>query len=236
MIAYYSENNNISINLIPNTNYSIEQALKQMPICNSKDRPRQRNLLTILHAWTHFANTHNIQYWIAYGTLVGYVQGQGLLPHDSDTDVLILAQDTQQLIPFSNVNFSSIYEIKVHPQWSSAGFANRSYFPLQRINFIAPNARFIHRTLRYHVDIWPIYDYHPAQSRNRTKTIKTLTEYSTSYTWISSPIEWTFPLKPCIFSSIKVWCPAMPEKLVTMLYGIKALNETDKICVNGTWI
>ncbi|CAF1353955.1 unnamed protein product [Rotaria sp. Silwood1] len=236
MIVYYAENNHISINLISNINNTIEQALREMPICSSRDRRRQRILLSMLHAWTQFANTHNIQYWIAYGTLVGYVQRRGLLPHDSDTDVLILAQDTQYLVPFTNVNFSSIYEIKVHPQWSFAGYKNRSYFRAQGINFVAPNARFKHRTLHYHVDIWPIYDYHPDQSRNTTKTIKTLTEYSKYYTWISSPIEWTFPLKPCIFSGIKVWCPAMPEKLVTIQYGATAVNKTDTKCVNGTWI
>ncbi|CAF1151522.1 unnamed protein product [Rotaria sordida] len=236
MIAYYSDNNIISINLISNTNNSIEKALEQMPICNSQDRSRQRILLSIFHAWTHFAYIHNIEYWIAYGTLVGYVQRRGLLPHDSDTDILMLAQDTQQLVPFSDVNFSSIYEIKVHPQWSFVGYANRSYFPLQGIHFIAPNARFIHRKLRYHVDIWPIYDYHPDQLKNTTNPMKTLTEYSRYYTWISSPIEWTFPLKPCTFSGIKVWCPAMPEKLVTMLYGIEAVNKTDTTCVNGTWV
>ena len=236
MVVYYFKNNIISIDFIPNTNYSIEHALEQILSCNIDDRPRQRALLRALHAWTQFAHQHKIQYWIAYGTLVGYVQRHGLLPHDSDIDILILAQDTQHLLPFSDTNFSSIYELKVHSQWYIVGYANRSYFPLQGFNFIAPNARFIDRELRCYVEIWSIHDIHPDQPRNIKQGNKTLTEYDTSYNWISSPIEWTFPLKPCIFSELKVWCPAMPERLVTLLYGIEALNKSDKTCVNDTWI
>ncbi|CAF5214903.1 unnamed protein product, partial [Rotaria magnacalcarata] len=135
----------------------------------------------MFHVWTHFADIHHIQYWTVYGTLVCYVQRRGLLPHDLDIGVLILVQNTENLIPFSDAYFSSS----------------------QGINFVAPNARFIHRELHLHIDIWPIYDYHPNQLRSTTKIIKTLTEYSRSYEWIPSPIEWTFPSKKCVFSGIK---------------------------------
>jgi len=236
VVSYYSINNVIPVHFIPNANYSIESALEQIPTCNTDDRLRHRALLAALHAWTQFAYQYNIQYWIAYGTLVGYVQRHGLLPHDTDIDVLMLAQDTKYLLPFADTNFSSAYELKVHPQWYVVGYANRSYFPLEGFNFIAPNGRFIDRELRYYVEIWPINDIHPDQSRNTTNFNKTLTEYDTLFNWTSSPIEWTFPLKPCMFSGIEVWCPAMPERLVTMLYGIESLNQSDKRCVNDTWI
>lgn len=233
--TYYYNNQYIYVNIVSNSNVSIEDAIKTIPICNSHDRPRQEVLLSTLHAWSLFADKHNIRYWIAYGSLVGYVQRGGLLPHDSDTDILMLADDTKYLVPFSDVNFSSIHEIKVHPQWSHVGYAGRSYFPSKGFNFIAPNARFIHRKLRYHVDIWPMYDFDPSKPRKTSNTSKTLTEYSAGYSWISSPMEWTFPLKKCSFSGVKVWCPAMPERLVTNIYGAKAVHQTDKICVNGSW-
>ncbi|CAF1312096.1 unnamed protein product [Adineta steineri] len=236
MVVYYPKNNTIYIDLTQTTNYSIENALEHIPICNSDDRFRQRCLLTALHAWTDFAHEHKIQYWIAYGTLIGYVQRDGLLPHDYDIDILMLAQDTQYLVPFADINFSSAYELKVHPQWSTVGYANRSYFPLEGFTFVAPNARFIDRKFRCYVEIWPTYDFHPDQPTNITYLKKTLTDYDRTFNWTSSPIQWTFPLQSCIFSGVKVWCPAMPERLVTMVYGIEAINKTDKKCVNETWI
>ncbi len=60
----------------------IEQALEQMPTCNSYDRPRQRALLYTLQAWTHLAHSHHIRYWISHRTLTGYTQRQGPLPYD----------------------------------------------------------------------------------------------------------------------------------------------------------
>ncbi|CAF1223510.1 unnamed protein product [Adineta ricciae] len=219
-----------------NFSSSIRSTLEQIPTCNLKDRPRQEVLLTTLYAWTQLAREHNIQYWIAYGSLVGYVQRRGLLPHDQDTDILMLSQDTRHLVPFADTNFSSIYELKVHPQWHYIGYAGRSYYPEKGFNFIAPNARFIHRKLRYHVDIWPIYDFHPDRPKNRTNVTTALTEYDVSYRWISSPIEWTFPLTPCNFSSILVWCPAKPESIVANLYGQSAVTKTNKKCVNQTWV
>ncbi|CAF0736709.1 unnamed protein product [Adineta steineri] len=219
MAIYYPKNNTNYTDFTQATNYSVEDALDHVPTCNSNDRSRQRC------------------YWIAYGTLIGYVQRGGLIPHDHDADVLILAQDTQYLVPFSNANFSSAYEIKVHPQWSTIiDEKKRSYFRSEGINFVAPNARYIDRKLHYHVDIWPTYEFHPDQSTNITYFRKTLTDYDNSYNWVSSPMNWTFPLKPCMFSGIKVWCPAMPERIVTMVYGVGSINKTDRKCVNGTWI
>ncbi len=31
-------------------------------------------------------------------------------------------------------------------------------------------------------------------------------------------------------------CPAEPEKLVEIVYGTKALTESDTKCVNGRWV
>lgn len=236
MVICYSRTNVTSMNFTVDTDSAIDDALKNTPVCNSNDRPRQRALLTTLHAWSQFAHEHNIRYWIAYGTLVGYVQRGGLLPHDADIDILMLSQDTQYLVPLADRNFSSIYELKVHPQWSEVGYAQRSYFFAQNIDFKAPNARFRHRKLDYHVDIWPMYDFRPDLPRNTTSATRTLTEYNRSYRWMTTPAEWTFPLKACVFSGIRVWCPARPANLITWLYGSSSVNETDRRCVNNTWV
>ncbi|CAF5169360.1 unnamed protein product, partial [Rotaria sp. Silwood1] len=177
----------------------IENALQQVPTCTSGDRPRQRRLLTNFQAWSHLAEQYNLQYWISYGTLVGYVQRRGLLPHDHDIDVTMMTDDTPQLINISRMNFSTDYEIKVQPQWHIVGDTHRSYFREQGINFVAPNARFIHRKTRYHVDIFPAYDFNPlyANKSIEDKQSENLTIYNTKYNWLSYPRSWTYPLKTC---------------------------------------
>ncbi|CAF5117823.1 unnamed protein product [Rotaria sp. Silwood1] len=136
------------------------------------------------------------------------------------------------------MNFSTDYEIKVQPQWHIVGDTHRSYFREQGINFVAPNARFIHRKTRYHVDIFPAYDFNPlyANKSIEDKQSENLTIYNTKYNWLSYPRSWTYPLKTCYFSDIKVLCPAEPEKLVEILFGSDAITTSDTKCVNGSWI
>ncbi|CAF4718809.1 unnamed protein product, partial [Rotaria socialis] len=123
----------------------------------------------MVQAWSHLAEKYNIQYWLSFGTLVGYVQRRGLLPHDLDIDVTMLSSDTPKLIEISKLNFSSTYEIKVQPQWKIVDELKRSYFRKDGINFIAPNARFIHQKTRYHVDIFPAYDFNPTYANESTE-------------------------------------------------------------------
>ena len=209
-------------------NSQLEIFLEQIPVCTQFDRYRQRHILKTLIAWHQFATEHQIEYWLSYGSLVGYVQRRGLLPHDEDVDILIRANDTRLLVPFTKTNFSSTFKMKVHPDWSIVGYENRSYYREKGINFVAPNARFVYRLLHYHVDIWPMYEFDPEN--------ETLTDYGEDYDWSSTPRNWTFPLKRCEFDGIQTWCPAEPEKLVTKLYGESALNESDTRCVDGAWV
>ncbi len=219
-------------------NISIEQALQRIPTCTSGDRQRQRIVLTNLQAWAQLAEKHNIQYWLSSGSLVGYVQRRGLLPHDLDTDVNMMTDDMPQLIKVSKSNFSSLYEIKIQPQWNIVGKDKRSYFRDQGIHFIVPNARFIDRKTHNHVDIFPSYNFNPLYSSNLTENqpSENITEYSVSYEWFSYPRTWTYPLQTCYFSGIKLLCPAEPEKLVAAMYGVTALTKSDTKCVNGSWV
>jgi phosphorylcholine metabolism protein LicD len=236
-INNYYKDNSYSYNRLSSGNISIEQALEQIPTCTSNDRSRQRALLYTLQAWTHFAQQHHIRYWIAYGTLVGYIHRRALLPHDVNIDLFIMAQDTTKLFDLSQLNFSSgSYKLKVHPQWFLVEQTNRSYFYSEGINFIAPNARFINLKDNFYLNIWPIYDYNPNEARIKKNSKAMLTSYDQNYQWRSLPKEWTFPLRECQFSGMKVWCPAEAEKLVADIYGEISVNMSSIKCVNGSWI
>ncbi|CAF5139684.1 unnamed protein product, partial [Rotaria sp. Silwood1] len=62
-----------------------------------------------------------------------------------------------------------------------------------------------------------------------------LSEYNKNYKWKSSPKEWTFPLEECLFSGMKVWCPAHPEKLVSNMYEEISVEISSIKCINGSW-
>ncbi len=207
----------------PNETALIEQALEQIPICNSHDRPRQRALLYTLQAWTHLAHSHHIRYWISHRTLIGYTQRQGPLPSDSNIDITIMAADTPQLIELKKANYSSIYKLKVHPQWFMTKASNRSFFLSEGIDFLLQNARFINQNNNVSINIWPIYEKSPYQG--------VLTEYDHYNRWASIAEEWIFPLRPCRFSGMKIWCPAQPNKLTASTY-----EQISVHCSNGLWI
>ena len=236
LIYNYYEASSTSYIESSNDDTAIEQALEQIPTCTSDDRRRQRALLHTLQVWTQFAHKHHIRYWIAYGTLVGYVQRRGLLPQDGNIDVSIMAQDTSQLAELRQFNVSSDYELRVHPQWFIPEEYKRSYFRSEGIHFVAPNARFIFQKELVCVDIWPTYDYHPKRMRFLKNSEPMLTEYDAGYKWKSSPKEWIFPLQECFFSGIKVWCPVQPENKVADIYGTISLKMSSSKCVNGSWI
>lgn len=236
VVLVYHRGSFSSVFTTPHDDIIIQKALEQMVNCTVNDRTRQEHLLRSLLVWVHFADTHNIQYWLGYGSLIGYVRHRGLLPHDHDIDLMMLANDTEKIFPFADANISDVHVLRVHPQWQRVGFKNRDRFPSQGVEFIAPNARLKHRNFGHYIDLWPTYTFVPEKPKAMRKITTNLTQYSTSYDWISSPVSWTFPLKSCEFSGLKVWCPAMPEKIVSMLYGAIALNQSNKACVNGQWI
>ena len=210
----------------------IEKALETIPTCESGDRKHQRILLSLLQAWSQLAEKYHIEYWLLYGSLVGYVQRQGLLPHDGDIDVVVDDEQIPKLINISQTNFSTDYEIKIQPQWKIVGFENRVYFRDQGIHFIQPNARFIHKDSWKHVDIFPLYYFHPVYG-NQSDNI---TIYDNQDRWLSIPRKWVYPIETCYFSGIQTRCPTEPKTIVSTLYGASAVHQSNRKCENGSWV
>lgn len=194
-------------NRLWNQTFFIERALERIPICNENDHLRHRTLLYTFQTWSQLAQMKQLRYWIAYKTLAAYVRYHDLAPYDRDIDVFIMAEDTPKLIELMKSNYSSMYKLKVHPQWFISKVSNRSKFPSEGIDFTTENARFVHLNSSVSINIWPVY------TNDYKKTTLMLVQYLDVDSWILSPIEWTFPLEPCVFSGIQVWCPARPKKL-----------------------
>ena len=58
-------------------------------ISTTSNRNKHRELLFLLSTFDRQATQHHIQYRIEFGSLLGWVRSGGIIPHDSDIDILI---------------------------------------------------------------------------------------------------------------------------------------------------
>ena len=206
----------------------IDQALSRLATCNEHDYPRQKSLLYTLQAWTRLAHSNHIRYWLGYRTLHGYLSHNDLPPYDHELHILIMADDTALLDDLSLSNHSSIYKLETHPLWFHTSNENRPRFPSKELDLKRQNARFFDGNTNLSINIWPIYtDDH--SSKHSQMLVHNLDDDNS----ILTPIDWTFPLEPCVFSGIQVWCPARPKQLTVSMYGDTYPYLS---CINGSWI
>lgn len=209
-----------------NESVFIERALQRIAICNEQDHPRQKSLLYTLQTWAHLAHCNRIRYWLAYQTLHGYLLHHDLAPYDDALHILIMAEDAPLLTDLIRPDDSSNYKLQIHPQWFIKVPADRSFFPSKGIDFKLQNARFVNQKTNVSIYIWPVY---PKRFGDTSEMLLHNLNVDQS---ILTPIDWIFPLEPCVFSGIKVWCPARSEKLTNAIYPD---GYTYPSCVNGSW-
>lgn len=60
--------------------------------------------LDMLKTFDAFCASHNLRYFLAYGTLIGAIRHKGFIPWDDDVDVFMLREDFDKFVSFSAVN------------------------------------------------------------------------------------------------------------------------------------
>lgn len=64
-------------------------------LCGIADQ--QEILLDILKEFIRLCDRHDLQYWLAFGSLLGAIRNQGFIPWDDDLDVLMPRRDYEKL-------------------------------------------------------------------------------------------------------------------------------------------
>ena len=94
------------------------------------------HLLSLLKSFAAFSDEHDLEFWIAHGTLLGWCWNQELLPWDTDVDVQVsaptltaMARDLNgSIYPSVPMRHQRLYALDVNPFWndtSAEDTANR---------------------------------------------------------------------------------------------------------------
>lgn len=121
------------------------------------DRIYKQKLLDTFEYLVDFLNKNNLQWWAAYGTIIGAVRHGGIIPWDDDIDIYMPVNDYYKLISLHN-DFSQesdgkyeVQHISICPDYGS-GFAK-----VMDMGTTIQTKRFIPYVKGVFVDIFPIY-------------------------------------------------------------------------------
>ena len=138
-----------------------------------KDLKRlQENELEILSYFDEFCKKNNLEYYIAYGTLIGAVRHKGFIPWDDDVDVFMKGEDflkVQEI--FNNKNTDKRYFLQSLE-------SEKNYYLLWnkiRLN----NTIFVEKGWEenqinngFFIDIFPLMDYPVGKLKQKLTSIK----------------------------------------------------------------
>ena len=88
-------------------NYRYELLGKDTPICCAT------NLYTILKDLIQFFEKHNIEYFISFGTLLGAKRHGGMIPWDTDIDVVIPEYEQKKVFDLLQQEYIKQYDISI---------------------------------------------------------------------------------------------------------------------------
>ena len=124
----------------------------------------------ILDIVSSFCDKHNIEYFLAYGTLLGAIRHKDFIPWDDDIDLFIPRKDYDIFVDTFNIEIdSSKYRVYTHENsnWYIYPFVKVSY----EETYIDEHGVSLYQDLGVNIDIFPL-DILPLDGRERRKHIR----------------------------------------------------------------
>ena len=160
--------------------YHYEYFGENTPVCCAT------HLYTILHDVTRVLETEEVEYFISFGTLLGAVRHGGLIPWDTDTDILIAETDKQRVISILRDKLPSQYVVsedrdkKISGSIIRVNFSEINTLHVDLFTYLVENDEIVFGHDRRFVkkDIFPLqkivfYDLDLPAPRNIEKQLRT---------------------------------------------------------------
>lgn len=125
----------------------------------SKEQYKQKLIETFV-AFDSFCKQHGIKYYAAYGTLIGAVRHQGLIPWDDDIDVFMKREDYDKFCAFRG---------KVDGHYDIMDINDDNYWLLSLAKFVDTNTTLwefkeLPLILGVYIDVFPLDEVDTAKS------------------------------------------------------------------------
>ncbi|KAK3727927.1 hypothetical protein QZH41_016380 [Actinostola sp. cb2023] len=198
--------------------------------------PKRKTFIAILKKWIEVAEKNNIRYAFVFGSLLGIVRNNDVLPWDHDMDIWIEYKDILKLeklagwprnihtwdgktyinaIPRSEHNKSADDRIR----WDCQGKVAATH-----VDQCAIQEPFVR--LYNNAAFLDVFEYYAIKD--------TLEMVSEGHRTVIQQKDY-FPLRRCIFMGFDGWCPNNPKTVLTYWYG-KDYMTSVKMCKNGHWV
>ena len=81
-----------------------------------------KETLGVLKKFISICDEIKVNYFVAYGSLIGAVRHQGFIPWDDDFDVFMLRPDYDKLVEYCNTNAEKLYPFKLMNKENTPGY------------------------------------------------------------------------------------------------------------------
>lgn len=131
---------------------------------------QQERLTEMLIQFDEFCREHNIEYFIAFGTLIGAVRHNAMIPWDDDIDILLKREEYERLLTFDSIN----EEIDIVSYKTNT---DKYYHPYSHANLVDKTTRRISHYTKIEtnqglfIDLFPL-DNIPDSEREDDKLLK----------------------------------------------------------------
>lgn len=163
---------------------------------NNSMMPHHKELLNIYGELMHIMNQLHISYWWEYGSLLGQIRHQSMIPHDWDGDIGIMHDDLAKLLEHAKTYNQESTRFKLD-YYSDPDYINSGYAIIDKTNpeilIDITSYRLIDGKL--HCDI-PEWNYPPYD------------------------MEDIFPLSRVMFMGIPSWLPSKPYTILKLVAPI----------------
>ena len=193
------------------------------------DNPFRKRLQRLLRYWIKLVRSQNIEYFLCYGSLLGYHRTGDVIPYDHDVDMCVNRRDFERLSKLEvrrPIRFRSKRPHLIVQRKSPNGTALRrncrgSWVPIKtdRCSILSPPARVILGNYNF-LDVYPyVVDKRQAEETD-----------------VRFEQQHIYPVQRCLFMGLETRCPHNATALLAAQYGSKFARKPHHVCRTGEWV